>query len=447
MNLSHRLYLLDGTFPEKVEIEPNKNLKDLIKNNILDAKKSNKKNEHYFNSKNKDNQYLDSNNSLLKNNFSANDIDNNIYISSKINIENLNTINKDTSKNNLELENKNLTIDTNDKIKTNTQISNLEINSLNKIMLSFFDTKKIINYNCFDDFKNDIEFLLCLCKYGYKVTLYINQEKCQMLCYTSFYSCWSTFRYLTLNNFQDISFYTKDKDLDKTIFKDLFEEYLTKDNDLIRYSLTNISYFKYEKNIEYKSNFDIKSLGKSLFEFALKDSVFNITNESLIPSELLCKDILTEKELVEIIAKKYSLWEHILYNKNDKTILTDYVFRSTNDKGNGILVDAIYSMFFAIFELTNNFNNIREIIRNFIFITKPFSNENNAENEYKNLSNYITKKQLNSGDYLTFEEIEKVINKKINSNFLYFTYMLEKYGYYIQKFDFENKLVYIGIVY
>ena len=102
---------------------------------------------------------------------------------------------------------------------------------------------------------------------------------------------------------------------------------------------------------------------------------------------------------------------------------------------------------YDIFLKTKNYNDIIQIVRNFICETDTTEKDISKINEkYKKLGEYLkSKDKYDVEEYISFEEAENAIGEKLDYKFFRYTNFLHDYGYYIIKVDFKNKRLYLDI--
>lgn len=138
----------------------------------------------------------------------------------------------------------------------------------------------------------------------------------------------------------------------------------------------------------------------------------------------------TERDLVKYV-EKYFLTDEIL---------TNIWLNKYNMKTN------IKSFIYGISVIFNNYNDIKQIIRNLLIETDQiFTNFSPLHDKYKKLADYY--RNNNFQNYLTFEEIEKAIEDKFDYRMLLYYQIFEDYGYRFSSFDFDKKIAYIKVCY
>ena len=111
-----------------------------------------------------------------------------------------------------------------------------------------------------------------------------------------------------------------------------------------------------------------------------------------------------------------------------------------NNQQNNNLKASIY----AIYQICNNHNDIKEIIRNWIQSTEPIIKNNDyttLTSKFESIAK-VCDNICNDRTYLTFEEIEETIKDKFNYLMIMNIDLLEEYKYQITSIDFKEKKVY-----
>lgn len=297
-----------------------------------------------------------------------------------------------------------------------------------KVKINDENGQKEIKYFSFDEFKQNIPFLINLSKKS-KVWLSLTPQNAPV-CFSGALCYWTTMGDVLLN-FSDIDFYRTDKD-GKMIFEDLFEKFLCEYGGLNEFekALTDKSFKKsFQNNQTYISN------GDSLLRFLVKDAFCDhfLVDEPVYPSEVL-SSILSDEQLVEIIAKKYDLISKIKFDFEDKI---DYTYSSKTH----FISDAIKSVLYAILLVDGSFESLRQIVRSFVDELDVYTKDGKyIADFYFLLGEYINKNpQLVNCGRISFCEIEKAIGSSFDYKMLLFVNFLEDSGYRFTKIDFNNK--------
>ena len=149
--------------------------------------------------------------------------------------------------------------------------------------------------------------------------------------------------YNNLNNYDDIRFYRYDEKNDLEIFEDIYQKDIqSSDNKLLNLAL--------QKDVDL----ELVKKGENLIK-EIKCEILEIDeNKELV--EYIEKDLLTDKKLISIV------------NKYDK-INT---------------INNLKASIYAIYQICNNHNDIKEIIRNWILSTEPIITNNDYTIVYWN---------------------------------------------------------------
>lgn len=209
--------------------------------------------------------------------------------------------------------------------------------------------------------------------------------------------------YNNLNNYDDIRFYRYDEKNDLEIFEDIYQKDIqSSDNKLLNLAL--------QKDVDL----ELVKKGENLIK-EIKCEILEIgENKELV--EYIEKDLLTDKKLISIV------------NKYDK-INT---------------INNLKASIYAIYQICNNHNDIKENIRNWILSTEPIIKNNDYTTltpKFESISK-VCDNICNDRTYLTFEEIEETIKDKFNYLMIMNVDLLEEYKYQITSVDFKKKKVY-----
>lgn len=308
----------------------------------------------------------------------------------------------------------------------------LENTYLQKVKIKDENGQKEIKYFSFEEFKENIPFLINLSKKN-KVWLSLTPQNAPV-CFSGALSYWTSFGDILLN-FSDIGFYKIDKN-GKMIFEDLFEKFLCENNSFneLKRALTDKSFKKSLQN-----NQIYISSGENLLRFLVSDAFCDnfLDEQPAYPSEVLLS-ILSDEQLVEIIAKKYDLIDKINSDFADKI---DYTYSSKTH----FISDAIKSVLYAILLVDGNFEILRQIVRSFINELDVYTKDGKyIADFYEILGEYINKNpQLINCGCISFCEIEKAIESSFDYKMLLFVNLLEDNGYRFTKIDFNNQVAYL----
>ncbi len=209
--------------------------------------------------------------------------------------------------------------------------------------------------------------------------------------------------YNNLNNYDDIRFYRYDEKNDLEIFEDIYQKDIqSSDNKLLNLAL--------QKDVDL----ELVKKGENLIK-EIKCEILEIDeNKELV--EYIEKDLLTDKKLISIV------------NKYDK-INT---------------INNLKASIYAIYQICNNHNDIKESIRNWILSTEPIIKNNDYTTltpKFESIAK-VCDNICNDRNYLTFEEIEETIKDKFNYLMIMNIDLLEEYKYQITSIDFKEKKVY-----
>lgn len=145
---------------------------------------------------------------------------------------------------------------------------------------------------------------------------------------------------------------------------DKFKEYINRVNDSIHIerALTTQSYKnKYlrenSKPLPRKTNFELATYGDAILKLILCEIYFDKIDKL---TEYI-KKYLTDKVLVEVIAKHYSILEYLFLDDQDINIKKDYVWDEKNN--HKYIADAIEAMIAAIYLESKDYNIIKIIIK------------------------------------------------------------------------------------
>ena len=228
-------------------------------------------------------------------------------------------------------------------------------------------------------------------------------------------------------------FYEYDKELDTEAFEDLFAKFLRLDNEKIKQVFNDKCRW---------------ALNKDLTDFVLNvfECYFTLgTGEQLVPAKMLREYFLSNKNLVSIIARKYKLLEYIKCDTSEPNYVFDYDYDSSAN-GHQFIVNIIYLLLYTIYDITKDINNVLQIVRMFVDLVDTESIDK-YKLAYKSLGDYLKDNYNSESNFLTFTDIYKLIGFEPNCRFWEYCYLLENYGFYIYKIDFDNKKAYFKIQY
>lgn len=236
-----------------------------------------------------------------------------------------------------------------------------------------------------------------------KVILVLDPSICRNIAMDNGFGKFQLAGYNNLNNYDDIRFYRYDEKNDLEIFEDIYQKDIqSSDNKLLNLAL--------QKDV----NLELVKKGENLIK-EIKCEILEIgENKELV--EYIEKDLLTDKKLISIV------------NKYDK-INT---------------INNLKASIYAIYQICNNNNDIKEIIRNWILSTEPIIKNNDYTTltpKFESIAK-VCDNICNDRTYLTFEEIEKTIKDKFNYLMIMNIDLLEEYKYQITSIDFKEKKVY-----
>jgi len=317
-----------------------------------------------------------------------------------------------------------------------------------KIKSAKFNIDETIEFTSLDMFLSYYKHYLAIAKSPFyeKVEFFIKPSTCAMIWFDG--ATWvSTAGFLNLKNVEDIAFYELKVDEYYTpILEDLFIKHLNNEqNRFLKQALTDFSYVDNpEKFRIYDCNFDMANAGDRLMKFVLNAYLYETYNDSMVELTYQEKHYLLDKQLVEIIAKKYNLLDFIKCSEKVRE-KASYVY----SEDTVFIAKAVKAILYAIFLYTKNYNEIEQIVRDFILKTDTCEqNMDRIQEKYKKLGEYLkSKDKYDVEEFITFEEAEKVIEDTLDYQFFRFTNFFHDYGYYITKVDFENKRLYLDICY
>lgn len=316
-----------------------------------------------------------------------------------------------------------------------------------KIKSKKLNLDETIEFTSFSQFINEYKHYLALAKSPFydRVQFYFTPSVCILIWFDG-ESMISTCGLIDIKGVEDILFHKlEDEKYYEPILEDLFIKHLKSDNNYILQALIDSSYTdNAQNNRKYDCNFDMANAGDKLLKFVLNDYLFELYNESMVELTYRENFYLTDKQLIEIIAKKYNLLDYI---KCSDEVRKNASYSYTEN--NIFIVKAVKAVLYAIFLKTRNYNEIMHIVRDFILNTDTsYKNMDKIDEKYKKLGQYLkSKDKYDVEEFITFEEAEKAIEDTLDYQFFRFTNFFHDYGYYITKVDFQNKLLYLDICY
>lgn len=263
---------------------------------------------------------------------------------------------------------------------------------------------KEYTYQNSQEFINDINNLFEINNnHDTTVILVLDPSICRNIAMDNGFGKFQLAGYNNLNNYDNIRFYHYDEKNDLEIFEDIYQKDIqSSDNKLLNLAL--------QKDV----NLELVKKGESLIK-EIKCEILEIDeNKELV--EYIEKDLLTDKKLISIV------------NKYDK-INT---------------INNLKASIYAIYQICNNHNDIKEIIRNWILSTEPIIKNNDyttLTSKFESIAK-VCDNICNDRTYLTFEEIEETIKDKFNYLMIMNIDLLEEYKYQITSIDFKEKKVY-----
>ena len=331
------------------------------------------------------------------------------------------------------------------------------MNNIKKLFLlkgSFPDkilicSEKLNIDKCYDvedshQFLSEYKHLLAIAKSPEyeKVDMFINPEKCRMIWFEGNTKT-GTCGWISLKNCKDIVFYEYDEKTHEEIFEDLFLKYLQSDNKYIKRALTDGSYACLKNCLsEYEYNFDMITAGQKLIDLLKANYLFDFYNSSIVNLSYFLPEFLTDKQLTEVVAKKYNLINFILCN--DKVKPKNYEF--TN---NTMLADIVKAVMYAIYLINGNCDDLEDIVRDFILLTDTsYQNIPLIHEKYKKFADYLRNKdKYDVDETISFKEVENILGEKLDYQMFYYANFFRDYGYLIKRVDFENEIIYLDISY
>lgn len=304
-----------------------------------------------------------------------------------------------------------------------------------------------IEFTSFEMFLNEYKHYLAISKSPFydRVQFYIGPKASGMIWFEG-ETMISTYGLIDLKKIEDIHFHRlENEEYFDPILEDLFLKHLKNNDSYMLQAFTDSSYSDYPENHRrYDCNFDMANAGDRLLKFALNDYLFELYNESMVELTYREKHYLTDKQLVEIIAKKYNLIDYIKCSDAQKKDAS-YEFSEKTL----YLAKAVKAILYAIFKKTKNINEIMQIVHNFILETDTGrKNMDKIDEKYKKLGKYLkSKDKYDVQEYITFEEVEKAIEDTLDYQFFKYTSLFHDYGYYITKVDFNKKIMWLDICY
>ena len=279
---------------------------------------------------------------------------------------------------------------------------------------------------------------------NYEILLYIVPPKNRMISFSNVYSKYGLAGWVNFKDYSDLAFYRYDENKDDEIFQDLFKIFLdTKASDKDFWQKCGITKSEQTdcKSSKFYFNDELALAGDKLLRKAMLESLDGLTNEVLLTSNLE-KYFLTDEQLGNIIAPMYGL---------DKMFADDIVNNSLPKvEKSKILASCVKTILFLIFRTTNNYQDVLQIVRDFIWKTDTsYKNLEEINEKYQKISEFLQKNQeFLEKKTISFEQVEQVTNKKVDYQMFIFYNLLEDYGVArITKIDIEKSLFEIKRIY
>lgn len=300
-----------------------------------------------------------------------------------------------------------------------------------KVTIQNQDKLEELIYDSEERFVFDIDKLFKMSNLGNVVRLYFDQSKCRVICFDNFFTKSGFCGMLNLKDFSSIRFYEYNEDADTEIFDDLFSKYLSSNDEKIKQVINKKCFYELSKDVtDFISNVFV-----DYFTLGIEGQ--------LVPAKMLSEYFLSEKNLVNIIAKKYKLLDYIKCDRNEFNYTFDYDY-DNNPNGHQFVVNIIYLLLYTINDVTKDINDVLQIVKKFVDLV---DNEpiDKYELAYKALGDYL--KNNYEINFITFSDIYKIIGFEADCRFWEYYYLLENYGFYVSQIDFNNKRVYYKIQY
>ena len=298
--------------------------------------------------------------------------------------------------------------------------------------------------NCQEFLKDSGRLLTKYSSNNYEILLYIVPPKNRMISFSNVYSKYGLAGWVNFKDYSDLAFYRYDENKDDEIFQDLFKIFLdTKASDKDFWQKCGITKSEQTdcKSSKFYFNDELALAGDKLLRKAMLESLDGLTNEVLLTSNLE-KYFLTDEQLGNIIAPMYGL---------DKMFADDIVNNSLPKvEKSKILASCVKTILFLIFRTTNNYQDVLQIVRDFIWKTDTsYKNLEEINEKYQKISEFLQKNQeFLEKKTISFEQVEQVTNKKVDYQMFIFYNLLEDYGVArITKIDIEKSLFEIKRIY
>lgn len=305
--------------------------------------------------------------------------------------------------------------------------------------------KEEYSYSNCQNFLKDFDRLITEYSFNnFKILLYIAPPKNRMISFSNVYSKYGLAGWVNFKDYSDITFYRYDENKDEEIFEDLFKKFLdTKASDKDfwqKFGITNSEQTDC-KSSKFYFNDELVLAGDKLLRKAVLESLDGLTNEVLLTSSLE-KYFLTDEQLGNIIAPMYGL---------DKMFADDSINNGLPKvEKSRFLASCVKAILFVIYKTTNNYQDVLQIVRDFVWKTDTsYKNLEDISEKYQKISEFLQKNQ----DFLekktiSFEQVEQITNKKVDYQMFIFYNLLEDYGVArITKIDLEKGLFEIKRVY
>ena len=270
------------------------------------------------------------------------------------------------------------------------------------------ETKDILSLN---EFLSNLPTLFAESKSGKVVRMFIEPSFCRQLYFPNYFTKASMVGWVDLKDFQDVAFYDYDEKTDTENFVDLFKNYLSSDNPKIKLAISGgIN----SKSLEYQN---MIILGDNLLRFLVADAIYS--DNDVLKIKQLENFFLTDFQLKTMIAPNYGIEE------NDEAI------------------GKIKAVLYAIYVLSDNLEDLKQIIRHFIDLT--FMKDLNLDavrEEYSKLFEHLQNRNDVIDDKISFDEIGEAIGHKPNyAFFVYYDYLADCGCYKIKTVDFDSEYV------
>lgn len=266
-----------------------------------------------------------------------------------------------------------------------------------KIVVTTDDITTEYSYiNC-EEFKKDIDNLFRKSNEPKtRVYLILVPSKCRNISFRTVFGFEQQIGWNDLSQYGDIRFYKCDAN-DKEIFDDLLLKYIEqslKNNELSQYL-----------------NSDYEKEGNELLRTVIRELLDYKNDKDVI--EYIESDFLTDAKISKVLSEEYNS------NINIKSLL------------------------YGIYLVSNNYNDIRQIVRDLLIKTEDvLVDYSDVYNRYDSLSKYCMNVKNDCQGSLTFSEIESVINTKFDYKMLIYYSLFEDFGFRFTSFDFDKQVAY-----